>query len=213
MKPLAIEEILDAEAYEAVRDAFRRAVIEHKRNRRLPVGDRVSLIFEDRETLRFQVQEMLRAERTRTAEGIQHELDVYNELMPGEDELSATLMIEITDAVEIRPELDRLIGLDEHVALVLGEGGGEETIRATFDPRQMEEDRIAAVQYVRFPLGAEGARRFRDPDVPARVRLSHPHYAHQAGIPAPMRESLIRDLEDATPPLLDVAHSAGPRPR
>ena len=152
MRPLRRDEIVDRERYEALRSDYREAVIAHKRRRRMAVGDRVTLVFEDRETLRFQVQEMLWVERISEPEKIQRELDVYNELMPADRELSATLFIEITDPGAVRPELDRLVGIDEHVALVLSEGKATETIPAHFDPEQFEQDRISAVQYLRFPL-------------------------------------------------------------
>ena len=105
MRPLALDEIVDRERYKKMRPAYRDAVIAHKRDRRVALGDRVTLVFEDRETLRFQVQEMLWIERIDDADRIQQELDVYNELMPAEHELSATLFVEIIDLAEIRPEL------------------------------------------------------------------------------------------------------------
>ena len=89
MRPLAREEVVPLAAYGGLRDAYRRAVIEHKRARRLAVGPNVTLVFEDRETLRFQVQEMLFVERIEEPARVQHELDVYNELMPGAREISA----------------------------------------------------------------------------------------------------------------------------
>ena len=97
MKPLALGEIVGIDAYEAERDAYRARVVAAKRARRLAVGDRVMLLFENRETVRFQVQEMMRIERIRAPEKVQHELDVYNALVPGDGELSATMFIEITD--------------------------------------------------------------------------------------------------------------------
>jgi hypothetical protein len=205
VRPLTREEIVDRERYEALRPAFRDAVIAHKRNRRLGLGDRVTLVFEDRETLRFQVQEMLRVEGITQPDGIQRELDVYNELMPGEGELSATLFIEITDPGAVRSELDRLIGLDEHVALVLGDGADEEAIPARFDPKQFEQDRIAAVQYLRFPLGVAAARRFADTRTRARVRVDHPNYRREAEIPPEVRASLVADLQGGPEPLLGAA--------
>ena len=113
MKPLSASDIAGLAEYEALRPAYREAVIAHKRPRRVPVGDKVTLVFEDRETLRFQIQEMLRIERTSRHQDVQHELDTYNELLPGERQLSATLFVEITDRDQIRSELDRLIGIDE----------------------------------------------------------------------------------------------------
>jgi hypothetical protein len=215
MRPLRRDEIVDRERYEALRPGYREAVIAHKRHRRMAVGNRVTLVFEDRETLRFQVQEMLWVERISEPQKIQHELDVYNELMPADRELSATLFLEITDPGAVRPELDRLVGIDEHVALVLGEGDATETIPAHFDPKQFEQDRISAVQYLRFPLGETGARSVADLPVRARIRVDHPNYRHEAEIPTGVRQSLVADLRREPEPLLratGTAAAAAPEP-
>jgi len=213
VQPLTVAEILDIDAYARVRDDYRARVIAHKRQRRVSVGPRVSLVFEDRETLRYQIQEMTRVERTTDPQKVQVEVDVYNELVPGPGELSATLFIEIPELDEIQAELDRLIGIDAHVALVLA-GLEDEPVVARFDERQMEEDRISAVHYLRF--------RFSDPQLAAwregaaaRLRIDHPHYGHEAPIEGATRESLSHDLEGETPVLLDAdslrrAAEAGP---
>jgi hypothetical protein len=203
MKPVSLEEILPLEEFLAVREELRRAVIAHKRARRVAVGDRVTLLFEDRETVRWQVQEMCRVERITDPEAVQHELDTYNELVPGENELSATLFIEITEAPAIRPELDRLLGIDEHVALVVG----EEPVRAAFDTRQLTEDRISAVHYLRFRLTPEQARRFADPAVRRRLRIDHPSYEAETELGSETRRSLGQDLVGDTPSLLPSART------
>jgi hypothetical protein len=208
MRPVSFDEVVPLERYAALRDAYREAVIAHKRDRRLAVGDRVTLVFEDRETLRFQIQEMLWIERISDPDKVQEEIDVYNELVPGDGELSATLFIEITDLPAIRRELDRLVGLDEHVSLLLGEGPGELCFRADFDPRQSEADRISAVQYIRFRLGEAGAARLADPAVPARLRIDHPDYAREAVLPEPLRRSLSQTLSGGPPSLMPEAPAA-----
>jgi hypothetical protein len=194
MRPLVREEIVPLAAYASVRDALRSAVIAHKRDRRVAIGPSVTLVFEDRETLRFQVQEMLWVERIAEPERVQHELDVYNELMPGTRELSATLFVEITEPGRIRPELDRLIGIDEHVVLVLGRGAGERALPARFDAQQMEEDRISAVQYIRFALDEAAAAAFAEPASHAALRISHPNYAHEVELSGSVRASLVAGL-------------------
>jgi hypothetical protein len=201
MNPLGPDDLVDLEVYARIRADYRRAVIEHKRLRRLAVGENVTLLFEDRETLRFQVLEMLHVERIREPEKVAEELAVYNELMPGPDELSATLFVEITESSRIRAELDRLIGIDEHVSLELGDGG--RMIRAGFDPKQLEEDRISAVQYIRFRLEPDDAALFTDLDVPAWIRVDHPNYARRVPIDAPLRASLAAGLRADPDPLLD----------
>jgi hypothetical protein len=192
MRPLQRDEIVDRERYEALRSGYREAVITHKRHRRMAVGDRVTLVFEDRETLRFQVQEMLWVERISEPEKIQHELDVYNELMPADRELSATLFLEITDPGAVRPEL----------------GEATQAIPAHFDPKQFEHDRISAVQYLRFPLGEAQARSVADTRVRARIRVDHPNYRHETEIPTGVRQSLAADLQREPEPLLRATGAA-----
>ena len=190
MKKLVATDLLDLTGYEKIREQFVQRTIELKRARRVGVGNELTFVFENRDTILFQVQEMLRAERTVKDEAIQYDLDVYNELMPGEHELSATLMIEITDPERIKPTLDRLAGIDEHVFLDVG----GTPVAAAFDPRQYDEDRIAAVQYLRFPLGPELSARFRDESTPATLRVAHPAYGAQTPLTGPTRASLTSDL-------------------
>jgi hypothetical protein len=196
VKPIAREEILDLVAYEKARDAYRRRIIALKAPRRISVGPELTFIFENRETVLFQIQEMLRAERIVDETHIQQEIDVYNELIPAEDALSATLMIEIEDMSRIRPALDRLIGIDEYVYLDVG----DRSVRASFDPKQFEEERISAVQYVRFPLGADLAGLFRAGELPIVLRVAHPNYQASTAIKGESRQSLARDLDSGATP-------------
>ena len=119
---LTLDDILDARAYERVRDEFRRQVMARKRLRRVSVGDITTLVFESVDTVRFQVQEMARVEKIFTDEGIQGELDVYNRLLPSPGELSATLFIELTTDADLRHWLPRLVGVERTVVLELADG-------------------------------------------------------------------------------------------
>ena len=193
MKGVAREQVLDLVAYERTRPEFLEHTIALKRPRRIAVGDRLTFIFENRDTVLFQIQEMLRAERAVKEEKIMDEIAVYNELVPGANELSATLMIEIPETKQIRAELDRLIGIDEHVSLEIG----GERVRATFDSKQFESDRISAVQYVRFPLGPTLACKFCDRKVEVVLRVDHPNYRASTPVSGESRESLIGDLSAA----------------
>ena len=190
MRRVEPEEILDLTAYEKIRGAFVRKMIELKRPRRIDVGDKLCFVFENRDTVIFQIQEMTRAERAVDERAIAAEVEVYNELVPADHALSATLMIEIPDRSQIRIELDRLVGIDEHIHLDVD----GERVAATFDEKQFEEDRISAVQYVGFPLGKELAARFRDPSVPVTLRADHPSYRAEALIEGASRASLAADL-------------------
>lgn len=190
MRKVEASEVLDLTAYEKVRASVLEKMIKDKRPRRIHVGEILCFIFENRDTVLFQIQEMTRAERSVSEQAIAAEVEVYNELVPGANELSATLMIEIPSETSIRSELDRLIGIDEHVHLDIG----GESVRATFDDKQFQEDRVSAVQYIRFPLGPELARKFCDPTVPVDLRVDHPNYARKTAIEGEARASLIADL-------------------
>jgi hypothetical protein len=200
VETLCLDDILDIDAYERVRPQYRARILAHKKSRRVSVGPQVSLVFEDRETLRYQIQEMTRVEHTTDPEKVQIEVDVYNELIPGANELSATLFIEIPDLDEIQPALERLIGIDEHVSIVVG---GGETIYARFDDRQMEQDRISAVHYIRFTLTDLQAAAFLNGESP-RLRIDHPNYDHETSLDDATRASLAADLSGAGPSLLDT---------
>jgi len=209
MTPLTAADIPALDVFEALRDELRARVIAHKAPRRVALGDRVTLLFEDRETLRWQILEMCRVERTRDASAVAHEIAVYNELIPGPRELSATMFIEITEAAKIRSELDRLLGIDECVALQVG----AERVPAQFDTRQLEEDRISAVHYLRFSLGVAQAAAFADHSVPVALRIDHPAYQAEARLADATRASLLVDLTRDPAPLLDFARASAAAPR
>jgi hypothetical protein len=190
MRRVESTDILDLTSYEKIRSEFLERTIELKRPRRVHVGEILCFIFENRDTVIFQIQEMTRAERSVSEDAIAAEVAVYNELVPRDNELSATLMIEIPNQTSIRPQLDRLIGIDEHVHLDIG----DETIRASFDDKQFQEDRVSAVQYLRFPLGPELAAKFRDSSISVELRVDHPNYAGKTAIEGETRASLAADL-------------------
>jgi hypothetical protein len=207
--PLSAADIPALDVFEATREELRARVIAHKAPRRVEVGDRVTLLFEDRETIRWQILEMCRVERTRDPSAIAHEIAVYNELIPGPRELSATLFIEITEPGKIRSELDRMLGIDECVWLELG----ARRVRARFDARQLEEDRISAVHYLRFALAPEDVLAFADAATPVALVIDHPAYRERALLSRETRQSLRVDLSGDPAPLLDFARAAAAAPR
>jgi len=170
MRKVRLEDIAGPARYAEMRDEFRRRIIELKRNRRIPLGDRVTLVFENFDTVLFQTQEMLHVERITDLDRVREEIDVYNQLLPNENELSATILIEITDKERIATELNKLIGIDEHVFMRVG----DETFRATFEPGRSTEEKLSAVQYVRFPLSPSAARTFGEPGTEVEIRVEHP---------------------------------------
>jgi hypothetical protein len=176
--PLTLEDIADQRAYERERDDFRRRVIEVKKRRRIGIGPVVTLVFENRTTVRFQIQEMARAERMSTDRQIQHELDVYNRLLPSGGDLSATLFVEMTDDAALHAWLPRLVGVERSCVLRIGEG--PDAVSVTSVPEVEHEaaltrdDVTSAVHYVRFPVGAGRADELRAG--PAVLAIDHPGY-------------------------------------
>ena len=142
MKKVGLDDILGFSGYEKVREDFLRRIIELKRNRRISIGDRVSLVFENRDTVIFQIQEMLRAERITDLDKIREEIAVYNELIPNANELSAMMFLEIEDQTHLRDELLKFLGIDEAVSLKVG----GRSVRAQFEEGRSKEDKISAVQ-------------------------------------------------------------------
>jgi hypothetical protein len=188
--PIRFEDVRNLYEYEKVRAAVRRAVIALKARRRVAVGDRLSFLFENRETVLFQIQEMIRAERIVADDRVQEEIDVYNDLIPGPGELSATMMIEIEDRDAIQPILDGLLGIDsgEFVQLRIG----DHVVPGVFEAGHSREDRIAAVHFVRFPLPAAARRALAG--APAALVVAHPNYRARAELSADTRQELLADL-------------------
>jgi hypothetical protein len=197
MRKIQLSDVKPLQDYELIREEWRKSVIEEKAKRRVLLGPIMSLVFENRLTVLGQIQEMCRAERIVRPEAVQHEIDTYNELLPDAGEVAATLLIEITEESQIQSQLDRLLGLTtgHHLFFELG----ERRIPARFLGGQSREDRIAAVQYLRFPLGDEEATRavLVDRQVPAAIRAEHPNYGAFAPLSFATREELARDLAGA----------------
>jgi hypothetical protein len=192
MKKIALDDILGFNAYEKVRQEFRQKIIELKKIRRVSIGEKISLVFENRDTVIFQIQEMLRAERITDLDKIREEITVYNELIPAPSELSATLFIEIEDQTHLRDDLLQFLGIDEAVFMNIGGG----SIRASFEEGRSKEDKISAVQYVRFQLGDQARRAFVGGE-PAELAVAHPNYRAKTILSADAQASLAADLADA----------------
>ena len=191
MEKLTLGDIKNIAEYEKERPEFFKHIVGLKKRRRVSVGYKVTLVFENRDTVRFQIQEMCRVERIVHDEKIQEEVDVYNGLIPEPSHLAATVFIEITDLKRIREILDTLIGLDEYVAIQLGEN---QKIPAIFEPGRSREDRIAAVQYVSFNFSPKQIETLRNSSISVYLTIDHPNYKEQVEIPPAVREELIKDL-------------------
>jgi hypothetical protein len=190
MKQVTLDEIVGLERYEEIRPEFRRRIIEMKKSRRVPVGDRVTFVFESHDTMLFQIQEMLRAEHIVDIEAIREELEVYNALVPGPGELSSTMFIEITESDMIRESLLRFTGVEKTVSIRVG----ERRIAGEFEGGRSKEDKLSAVQYVRFAFDDEARAAFVAGQEPVRLVIDHPHYRHEAAIEGSVREALRGDL-------------------
>ena len=190
MRKLTRADIRGPKLYEAIRDDLRKRVIEVKRVRRVSVGPQITLVFENRATMIFQVEEMCRAESLSEPEKIQGEIDIYNKILPDAGQLGATLLIEITSEEEIATTLDRLVGLQEHVWLIVG----GERIKGEFDPEQFASDKLAAVQYLKFTLTAAAQDALASTGTAVALAIDHPNYRHEARLGEASRESLAQDL-------------------
>lgn len=192
MKTLTRDELTPPEEYERQRDSYRQTVITLKRRRRITIGDKVTLVFENRETLRFQVQEMIRVERIIDPKKIQEELDVYNALLPNSGELSATLLIELTDADTMKEWLDLFMGLDHGQKVGLRAGG--DVVYGEFEGGHSHETKISAVHFVRFRPVASMVQAIGDESARVTLTVHHNGYAAEAEVPWPMRQEWLEDL-------------------
>jgi hypothetical protein len=192
MKKIDQGELLDLAGYEQIRERFRGRIIEAKKYRRLAVGPHMTFIWENRDTVLFQVQEMLRTERITSRAAIQHELDTYNDLIPDSGALSATLMIEYDDPAERRVALDKLSSVRNEVSLRVG----EQVFKATFHDQPGEEpDRLPAVNYVRIQVG-DVAAALEDESVKVELVVDNAYYQARTAFPLPLRRALAEDLRE-----------------
>lgn len=186
-------DILDLGDYERRRDEIRASAIAARQLHRVALGSNAILSFENRETLTYQIQEMLRTERIVKEPEIRHEIETYSELLPAPDALSATMLIEFPDKAERDVRLVQMLGLDRHLRIDF-EGAGSAS--ATFDQRQIDVERLSSVQFVRFQLTAAQVAALRA-GAAVTVVSDHPHYNHSKRLPEATAKALIADLEDA----------------
>jgi hypothetical protein len=192
MSKLTPETLWSLEDYARRRPAFRAEIIPYKRLRAVGVGDHVTLQFEDEQTIRYQVQEMLRIERTFEPEGIQDELDAYNPLIPDGGNLKATMMIEYPDTSQRVERLRALRGIEGVVTLEV-EGCAPITASADEDMERANEEKTSAVHFLRFEL-PEAARRAFKAGKGARLRIAHTAYPASAPLPPATQSALAQDL-------------------
>jgi hypothetical protein len=197
MRKLMLDDIVDMRAYERDRDAFRRRIIDLKKIRRVAIGPLMTIVFENTETMRWQVQEMARAERMLRDEQIQHEIDTYNEIIPEPGQLSGTLLLELTSDAQLREWLPRLVGIEFHIgfafpdgSVVLGTPSDEDEQRLT------RADTTAAVHFLRFELSPTQMGEFDTG--PVTLISDHPEYREEIVLEPATRLALAADLHDPT---------------
>lgn len=193
MPAIARDSLLTLEAYAKERSAFRARVLAHKRNRIVHLGPHVTLLFEDELTIRYQIQEMLRIEKTFDEAGIQQEVDAYNPLVPDGSNLKATMLLEYEDADARHAALAQLRGIEDHVFMRVA---GFPVVRAVADEDldRENDDKTSAVHFVRFELTPAMIAAFKA-DTPVALSIDHPNYQAEVAMISPLvQETLASDF-------------------
>jgi hypothetical protein len=193
MPKLTLDDITDLRAYERERVGFRRRIIELKRRRRVHLGTFVTLLFENTQTIRFQIQEMARVEKLISDEAIETELRVYNPLVPEPGQLCATLFVELTSKDALMEWLPKLVGIERTVGLGLADG---EVVPALVDQdhdKQLTREEVtASVHYIRWELTPDQIERAAVE--PLTLLIDHPHYREELELSPTTQAELLRDL-------------------
>ena len=194
MQKLTREDLFSLEQYAEARPAFREKVLAHKKNRRLDLGTNAALYFEDRLTMQYQVQEMLRIERIFEAAGINEELEAYNPLIPDGSNWKATFMVEFPDAEERRAMLNRLVGIERRVYVNVADFDRVYAI-ADEDLERADEEKTSAVHFLRFELPPEQVRALQG-GASLIAGIDHENYRVEVSpVPDNVRASLLADLD------------------
>ena len=191
MKPIDATELLSIADFKAVRSHREKQIITTKAARTVALGPHMTLLFECRDTVWWQVQEMCRVEGIVAPEAVAHELSTYNALLPASGELSATLLIDVEEPRARDQLLRALVGLAGSLSLRLG---GAEPVVARFDADQYSTERVSSVQFVRFSLDEAAQRAFSDLRSPAHLTVSHPAYQATVPLSGAVRGALVDDL-------------------
>ncbi len=192
-RKLSLTDISDVRAYERERTEFREKILELRRRRRIAVGTMITVSFESRDTIRYQIQEMARVEKLMTDENIQAELDTYNPLIPERATLCATLFIELTSDESVREWLPKLVGIEHHVVLRLGDGSEVRSAAEQQHARQLTRPHVAsAVHYLQFEFSQQNidALAFS----PAQLAIDHPAYLESTDLVGATVDELLADL-------------------
>ncbi len=193
MQKLQREDILGLETYAERRPAIRQRMIAHKKKRRLAMGSHVTFQFEDRETMQYQIQEMLRAERIFDREAIQEEIDTYNELIPDGTNWKATLLFEFEDVSVRERELTKLVGIEEQIYVTVG-NGARLKVHVNDDMPRSNETKTAAVHFLRFEFSSVEINAMHE-GAAIVVEFDHPLMPFRTTMSKALRTELIRDFD------------------
>jgi len=191
LKKIELKDIIPYNDYLKVRKEFQQKIIKLKKNRRVQVGDNITFVFENRETVLYQIQEMIRLEKMTDEKLIQQEIDVFNKLIPDENELCATILIEIFERQFIKPILNSLVGIQDNKIFLKF---ADESITPIFIDENLPDGRISAVLYARFKFNSNQVEKFLNPKNLVTIEINHPNYKAETIIPENVRLSLMEDL-------------------
>jgi len=191
MKKIILNDLMNILEYEKCRSTYRSELMTYKKHRRISLGPNITMTFENRKTMKFQIQEMMRAERLVQDDDIQDEIDVYNSLLPDENCLSATLFLEVTDPNKIKPILNKFIGLTEEKTVYL-EVLNQKTY-ASFEGGREEADKISSVHYIDFKIPSNCISIF-DSDEKIKLGIDYKDYSFEKELSSEMQLSLHKDL-------------------
>ena len=194
MRKLTTSDIKDHREYEKEREEFRRRIIDSKRRRRIQLGDLLTITFENTDTMRFQVQEMARAERMLTEAQIEHEVETYNQLIPDPGELSGTLFVEINDKESLYEWLPKLVGIQRAISIVVDDHPPAPSMPED-EERLTREETTSTVHYLKFAFPPRAITGFRDG--PVRIVVDHPNYNAVVELTEEQRSELVEDLRVA----------------
>ncbi len=193
MRKVEFKDILNIYEYEKVRPQKVKEITRLKKRRRVHLGDKVTLVFENYDTVWFQIQEMIRIERIVDDKDVQFEIDTYNDLIPEKNQISATFFIEIPDEKERKETLPKLVGIHDAVYLHIG---NKYTVKAEADEKSQmdyEEGKASVVHFLKWTLTPEQVEAFKRE--PVRIEINHENYKAMTELPPEVKEELIKDLE------------------
>lgn len=191
MRKIEFSDIIPYYEYLKVRKDFQDKIIRLKKNRRIQVGEYITFVFENRETVLYQIQEMIRLEKMIDEKLIKNEIETFNQLIPGENELCATMLIEIFERHLIKPILNSLIGIQNKTIFL--EFNNESIIPIFYD-ENLSEGKINAVQYLKFIFTDDQLNKFIEPKTQAKLIINHPNYKAETILSENVKMSLIEDL-------------------